>query len=185
MFPTTSRTQTTRVLVRLFGWLEVGGAVSEEAGGADGFGEDDADGDEDGAGSGREGDSDFDASALGIFIAAAKSDAALGKIFADGECFLVGLMRSREFDIPEIGTRFENVDGIKEAFRFAINFGEDAGTSGSHAVTIEQALKRDFLAGEKLFCDSHNAAVAADEQGYGGNAAHHSGGGHAGCCELD
>ncbi len=68
--------------MRLFGWLEVGGAVSEEAGGADGFGEDDADGDEDGAGSGREGDSDFDASALGIFIAAAKSDAALGKIFA-------------------------------------------------------------------------------------------------------
>ncbi len=68
--------------------LEVGGAVSEEAGGADGFGEDDADGDEDGAGSGREGDSDFDASALGIFIAAAKSDAALGKIFANGNFFL-------------------------------------------------------------------------------------------------
>ena len=74
--------------MRLFGWLEVGGAVSEEAGGADGFGEDDADGDEDGAGSGREGDSDFDASALGIFIAAAEGDAALGKIFADGDFFL-------------------------------------------------------------------------------------------------
>ena len=88
MFPTTSRTQTTQVFLRLFGWLEVGGAVSEEAGGADGFGEDDADGDEDGAGSGREGDSDFDASALGIFIAAAKSDAALGKILADGDFFL-------------------------------------------------------------------------------------------------
>ncbi len=69
-------------------------------------------------------------------------------------------MRSREFDIPEIGTRFENVDGIKEAFRFAINFGEDAGASRPHAVTIEQALERDFLAGEKLFCDSQNAAVA-------------------------
>ncbi len=62
--------------------------MSEEAGGADGFGEDDADGDEDGAGSGREGDSDFDASALGIFIAAAEGDAALGKIFANGNFFL-------------------------------------------------------------------------------------------------
>ena len=62
--------------------------MSEEAGGTDGFGEDDADGDEDGAGSGREGDGDFDASALGIFITAAKSDAALGKIFADGDFFL-------------------------------------------------------------------------------------------------
>ena len=88
MFPTTSRMQTTQVFARLFGWLEVGGAVSEQAGGADGFGEDDADGDEDGAGSGREGNSDFDASALGIFIAAAKSDAAFGKIFADGDFFL-------------------------------------------------------------------------------------------------
>src|SRR5258708_38865584 len=88
MFPTTSRTQTTQVFVRLFGWLEVGGAVPEEAGGADGFGEDDADGDEGGGGSGREGDSDFYARALGIFIAAAKSDAALGKIFSDGDFFL-------------------------------------------------------------------------------------------------
>src|SRR5216684_1817928 len=64
MFPTTSRTQTTQVFTRLFGWLEVGGAVSEESGGTDGFGEDDADGDEDGAGSGREGDSDFDPGAI-------------------------------------------------------------------------------------------------------------------------
>ena len=62
--------------------------MAEEAGGPDGFGEDDADGDEDGAGSGREGDSDFDASALGIFIAAAEGDAALGKIFANGNFFL-------------------------------------------------------------------------------------------------
>ncbi len=101
------------------------------------------------------------------------------------ECFLAGLVRSREFDIPEIGTRFENVDGIKEAFWFAINFSDDAGTSGSDAVAIEQALERDFLAGENLFCDSQNAAVAADEQGYGGNAAHHSGGVHPRGFERD
>src|ERR1700687_5692150 len=72
----------------LLGGLEVGGAVAKEAGGPDGFGEDDADGDEDGAGSGSEGDSDFDASALGIFITAAEGDAALGKIFANGNFFL-------------------------------------------------------------------------------------------------
>src|SRR5712671_4612769 len=74
--------------MRLFGGLEIGGAVAEEAGGPDGFGEDDADGNEDGSGSGSEGDSDFDASALGIFIAAAEGDAAFGKIFANGNFFL-------------------------------------------------------------------------------------------------
>ena len=72
----------------LFGGLEIGGAVAEEAGGADRLGEDDADGNEDGSGAGSEGDGDFDASAFGIFIAAAEGNAALGKIFADGNFFL-------------------------------------------------------------------------------------------------
>ena len=72
----------------LFGGLEVGGAVAEEAGGADGLGEDDANGDEDGSGTGSEGNGDFDASAFGVFIAAAEGNPALGKIFADGDFFL-------------------------------------------------------------------------------------------------
>ena len=72
----------------LFGGLEIGGAVAEEAGGADRLGEDDADGNEDGSGAGSEGDGDFDASAFGILIAATESDATLGKILAQGNFFL-------------------------------------------------------------------------------------------------
>ena len=84
--------------------------------------------------------------------------------------------------VPEIP-----FDSVPNFFKLPpdLNFGEDAGPSGSHAVAIEQALKRDFLAGEKLFCDSHNAAVAADEQGYSGNTAHHSGAVHPGGFERD
>ena len=77
-----------RILLRLFGGFEVGGAVAEEAGGGNGLREDDADGDKDGAGAGSEWDGDFDASALGVFIAAAEGNAAFGKIFADGDFFL-------------------------------------------------------------------------------------------------
>ncbi len=62
--------------------------MAEETGRADRLGEDDADGNEDGSGAGSEGDGDFDASALGIFNAAAEGNAALGKIFADGNFFL-------------------------------------------------------------------------------------------------
>lgn len=52
------------------------------------MGEDDADGDEDGSGTGSKGNGDFDASPYRIFIAAAERNAALGKIFADGDFFL-------------------------------------------------------------------------------------------------
>src|SRR4029077_4981726 len=68
--------------------LDVGGAVTVQAGGGDGLGEDDADGDEDGASAGGERNGDFDARAFGILIAAAKAEAAVGKIFADGDFFL-------------------------------------------------------------------------------------------------
>jgi len=92
-----------------FGRLEVGGAVAEEACGGDGFGEDDADGDEDGAGAGSEWDGYFDTSALGIFVAAAEGDAALGKIFADGDFFLKAAAadagENAGFDAGAIATR--------------------------------------------------------------------------------
>src|SRR5438477_3395774 len=73
---------------RLLWGLEVGGTVPEEAGGAKVLREDDADRDEDSSGTGSKRDSDFDACAFGIFIAAAESDAALRKIFTDGDFLL-------------------------------------------------------------------------------------------------
>jgi hypothetical protein len=68
--------------------LDVGGAVTVEAGGGDGLGKDDADGNEDRAGSGSEGNSDFEARAFWILIAAAEAEAAFGEIFADRDFFL-------------------------------------------------------------------------------------------------
>lgn len=70
------------------GRFDVGGAVSEEAGGRDGLRKDDADGDENGASAGSEGNSDFDAGAFGILIAAAEAEATFGEILADGDFFL-------------------------------------------------------------------------------------------------
>ena len=92
-------------------------------------------------------------------------------------------MRRREFDVPEVGTRFENVNGVKEAFGFAIDFSDDAGTRGFGAVALERALERDFLAGEKLFVDLQNAAVATDKKGLRENAAHYPDGVHPGGLE--
>jgi len=55
---------------------------------------------------------------------AALAEAALHQ--KTSESFLAGLMRGREFDVPEIGARFENVHGVEEAFGFAVDFRDDA-----------------------------------------------------------
>jgi hypothetical protein len=90
------------------------------------------------------------------------------------------MMRRREVDIPEIGARFENMNGVEKAFGFAINFGDDASAGGFAAVALERTFERDFLAGEELFVELQNAAVTADQEGVRDNAANHPGGMHPG-----
>jgi len=89
-------------------------------------------------------------------------------------------MRRREFDVPEIGARLENVNGVEEAFGFAIDFRDDASADGFDAVAFERTLERDFLALGKFFVNLQNAAVAAYEKGLRENSAYHPGGIHPG-----
>jgi len=89
-------------------------------------------------------------------------------------------MRRREFDVPEIGARLENVNGVEEAFGFAIDFRDDASADGFDAVAFERTLERDFLALGKFFVNLQNAAVAAYEKGLCENSAHDPGGIHPG-----
>ena len=62
--------------------------MAEESCAGNGLREDNADGDEDGAGTRSVRNGDFQASAFGIVIAAAETDAALGQILTDGHFFL-------------------------------------------------------------------------------------------------
>jgi len=89
-------------------------------------------------------------------------------------------MRRREFDVPEIGARLKNVNGVEEAFGFAIDFRDDASADGFDAVAFERTLERDFLALGKFFVNLQNAAVAAYEKGLRENSAYHPGGIHPG-----
>ena len=96
-----------------------------------------------------------------------------------------GLMRRREFDVPEIAARFKNVNGVQEAFGFAVDFGDDASACGFGAVAFERTLERDFLARKKFFANLQNAAVTADEKGLRENTAHYPGGVHPGGFERN
>ncbi len=234
--------------------------MTEEAGAGNKLREDDADGDEDGATAGSVRNGDFEASAFGILIAAAESDAAFGKIFTDGDFFLKAATanagedasfharaisarndtflerlaragrnfgsrfgedfhpnggsitefaqtrdafaafegsqfqlveidnfaalakaalhehagegffsfgRGWEFNVPEVGAGIEEVDGIKEAFGFLVNFGHDAGTSGFDLIAFELAFKSEFLMLKELFLEAEDPPIAADKEGLG------------------
>jgi len=78
------------------------------------------------------------------------------------------------------GARLENVNGVEEAFGFAIDFRDDASADGFDAVAFERTLERDFLALGKFFVNLQNAAVAAYEKGLCENSAHDPGGIHPG-----
>ena len=227
------------------------------------MGEDDTDGDEDGAGAGSEGNGDFDAGAFRILIAAAETEAAFGKIFADGNFFLeataadtsedasldagavaarndavlhglrgcrgrivgiaklgngfdpdgggvantavagdafadferlqlnfieiddfaalaeaalheeaskgfFGLLGRREVNVPKLGAGIENVNGVEKVIgRVLVNFGDDTGASVFPEFAFEVAAEVELLAHGKLFREAKNAAITADEHGFG------------------
>lgn len=81
-----------------------------------------------------------------------------------GEGF-VRLGRRREFDVPEVRANVEHVNGVKEAFGFLIDFGDDTGADGFDLIAIELAFEGEFLALEELFVDANDAAIAADKKG--------------------
>ncbi len=81
-----------------------------------------------------------------------------------GEGFF-GFCRSGEFNVPEVRARIEEMNGVEEAFRFPVNFGDDAGAGGLDLVAFELAFEGKFLILKKFFREAEDAAVAADEEG--------------------
>jgi hypothetical protein len=119
----------------LLGGFEVGGPVAEETGRANRLRKDDADRNEDGAATGSEWNSNFNERPFGIFPAAAESDAAFRKIFADRDFFLesaaanasehagfdAGAIAARNSTFVVVGARGLRVKGGE----FGLRFGPD------------------------------------------------------------
>ena len=83
------------------------------------------------------------------------------------ESFLV-FSQGRELDIPEFGARIEKMNGVKEMIgRVLVNFGDDAGAGVLPEFAFEMPAKMDFLAHGKLLGKAKDAAIAADEHGFG------------------
>src|SRR5581483_1079529 len=91
---------------------------------------------------------------------AALAEAALHEESRQG---FLGFERSREIDIPEVGARIGDVDGINKAVGLAIDLGHDACAGGFILLAIALAFQRKLLAGEKFFGELDDAAIAADE----------------------
>src|SRR5713101_10046894 len=85
-----------------------------------------------------------------------------------GEGFFA-LVQRRKFDVPEVGAGIENVDGVNKVVRrVLVDFRDDAGAGALPVVAILVAAEVQLLAGGKFFVQAHDAAIAADEQCFGG-----------------
>ncbi len=83
------------------------------------------------------------------------------------ESFL-GFVRSGEVDVPEIGARLDEMNCVKKMIgRILIDFGDDAGASAFPDVAIEVTAEVEFLSHGEFFGEAEDAAIAADEHGFG------------------
>ena len=97
---------------------------------------------------------------------AALAEAALHEKAREG---FLGFVRGGEIDVPKIRARVDKMNGIEKSVgRILIDFGDDAGASAFPDVAIEVAAKVELHAGGKLFGEAEDAAIAADQQGFGG-----------------
>ena len=80
-----------------------------------------------------------------------------------GESFF-GFVRSGEIDVPEVDAGIQDRNGVDETFRLAIDFGNDSGADGFALVAFEFSMQGEFLAGEQLFLQAEDAAIAADQK---------------------
>jgi len=84
-----------------------------------------------------------------------------------GKGFL-GFVRGGEVDVPEVGARIENMNGVEEVIgRVLIDFCDDAGAGVFPVVAFKTAAQVQLLAHGKFFSEAENAAIAADEQSFG------------------
>jgi hypothetical protein len=83
-----------------------------------------------------------------------------------GEGFL-GFVWSGKIDVPEIGARIEDGDGVDEPFRLTIDFRDNPGSYGFALIAFQFAMQSKFLAGKQLFLEAEHAAVTADQKSLG------------------
>ena len=94
-----------------------------------------------------------------------------------------GLMWGREFDLPEVRTCIQNVDGVEEAVGLLVDFSDDAGAGAFPLVAFALAAEVEFLAHGQLIGEAKDAAVAADEQSLGGLFVGRASAGDPGCLD--
>src|SRR5260370_12910468 len=93
-------------------------------------------------------------------------------------------MKGRKFDAPEVRAGIKNVDGVNKVMRWVlVDFGDDARASALPVVAILVAAEVQLLAGGKFFVQAYDAAIAADEQCFGGGL--DDGAGRSGPRRLD
>src|SRR2546429_3481751 len=64
----------------------------------------------------------------------------------------LGFVKSREVDVPEVGARIENMNGVKEVIgRVLVDFGDDAGAGVFPGVSFEVAAQVELLAHGEFF----------------------------------
>jgi len=97
---------------------------------------------------------------------AALAEAALHEKTREG---FLGFVRRGELNVPEIGARVDQMDGVEKIVgRVLIDFGDDASARAFPDIAIEVAAEVEFHASRELFGEAKDAAIAADEQGFGG-----------------
>jgi hypothetical protein len=97
---------------------------------------------------------------------AALAEAAFHEETSEG---FLGFVREREVDVPKVGARVDEMNGVEEMIgRVLVDFSDDAGASVFPDVAIKMATEVELLAGGKFFGQAQDAAIAADEHGFGG-----------------
>ena len=94
-----------------------------------------------------------------------------------------GFVRSGEVDLPEIGSRIENVNGVEEAIRFLVDFGDDPRTRALPFVALTLATQVEFLTHGNFLGEAQDAAIAADEQSFRDLFERGAAAGHPGCLD--
>src|SRR5260370_26474527 len=76
------------------------------------------------------------------------------------------LMRRGEVDVPKVGARVKDVNGIEKVVRrVLVDLGDHAGAGFFPVVAIEVAAEMELLAPREFLREAKNTAVAASEQG--------------------
>jgi hypothetical protein len=96
---------------------------------------------------------------------AALAEAALHEKASKG---LFGFLGRRKINVPKLGAGIEEMNGIEKMIgRVLVNFRDHAGASVFPEFAFKAAAEVELLAHGKFFREAEDAAIAADEHGFG------------------